>query len=292
MNDVESALRKLLDPETRRLLRQAMTTKLDPDEVERDNGELLERLAEPIDLLMRLYFRFEARDIEAAPSGPALLVINHDAGITDAEAVALGARWYRRRGVDERIVGLMHDAMFGVPYLGNLLTAVGAVRASPGNAEAALERGIKVLVAPGGDIEAFRPWRERHRIKFADRKGWARLALRAGVPIVPVVFVGGHETFMVLHDGQPLARALRLKRFLRTDTCPLYLGFPWGLGVGPLFHFPLPAKCVARFLPAIPVERGGQDDPEQVDALYDQVTGAMQAALDELAAERRLPILG
>lgn len=290
MNDVASALATLRDPESRRLLLQAMTTKWDPNDVERGNGALLERLVEPLDLLMRLYFRFETRGLEEVPRGPALMLINHDAGITDAEVIAMGARWYRRRGVDERIIGLMHDAMFGVPYLGNMLCAVGAVRASQESGEKALRRGLKVMVAPGGNIEAFRPWRERHRIKFAGRKGWARLALRTGVPIVPVVFLGGHETFMVLHDGQEIVRALGLKRLIRAETFPIFLGLPWGIGVGPLFHLPLPVKCVARFLPAIPVEPGDENDPEQVDALYDQVTMTMQVALDELVAERRLPL--
>jgi 1-acyl-sn-glycerol-3-phosphate acyltransferase len=291
MSDFDSALKKVLDPETRLLLIEAAATRWNPDSLDRENVELIERLIEPIDLLMRLYFRFEACGIDEVPRGPGLVVVNHDAGITDMEIIAMGARWYRQRGVDDRILGLMHDAMFGVPYLSNLLCAVGAVRASQANAEAALARGYKILVAPGGNVEAFRPWRERHRIKFAERRGWARIAVRSGVPVFPVVFIGGHETFVVLHDGQPIVKALGLKRLLRVETFPLFLGLPWGLGVGPLFHLPLPSKCVARFLSPIEPPRSGGEEA-RVGALYESVRSAMQVALDELAAERRLPVLG
>ena len=285
----------LLDRRTLELFERAATTPQDPDAVDRDNGELIERIAPVVDDLFRLYFRLEVEGIDGVPRGKALLVMNHEAGITFVQTIGMGARWYLRRGTDDRIVAMTHDAMFEVPLLGNLLATFGAVRASPINAANAFARGLKVLVAPGGNLEAFRTFSERYTIKFGGHKGWARLALREGVPVVPVVFTGSHETFFVLNDGRELVRLLGLKRLLRIDTFPLFLGLPWGVGLGPLFHLPLPSKCVIRFLDPVPVPQvapGEVVDPDAVDDLYVRVTSKMQAALYELAEQRRLPVLG
>lgn len=278
---------QLTDRRTLELLWEAASTPQDPDEVERDNGELIERLAPPVDAAFRWYFRLEVDGLDAVPAGPALIVINHEAGITFAQLLGMGARWYLRRGPGDRIVGLMHDAMFGVPALGNLLARLGGVRASHRTARAALERGLKVLVAPGGNLEAFRPWSERDLIKFGGHRGWARLALDTGSTIVPAVFSGGHDTFLVLHDGRAIARALRLDRRLRSDTFPFFLGLPWGLGIGPLFHVPLPVRCAVRFLEPIAVPLDPACDEAAVDDLYVRVAGRMQAALYELREQRR-----
>jgi 1-acyl-sn-glycerol-3-phosphate acyltransferase len=281
----------LFDARARALLWNALTTPLDPDDLRRDDEELIERIAPLIDLLCRVWFRQDVEGLENIPAGPSLVVVNHEAGITFVQILGFGARWVLSRGAAERILPLMHDAMFGVPLLGNMLCHLGAVRASHRNAEAVFEQGRKVLVAPGGNLEAFRPWSERFRIKLGGRKGWARLALRAGVPVCPVVFCGGQESLVVLWDGQPLVRALGLRRWLRVDTFPVFLGLPWGIAFGPWLHLPLPAKCSTRVLP--PIEpRGDPDDESAVDALYDEVTAAMQAAMDDLAARRVLPILG
>ncbi|HOX42550.1 MAG TPA: 1-acyl-sn-glycerol-3-phosphate acyltransferase [Myxococcota bacterium] len=278
-----------------RRLRRALASGVDPDDVDGFDAALLARVAPAIDALSRLYFRMEVEGLEGVPDGPALLVGNHNAGITFMEPFGFGARWYRQRGGRDPLLWLVHDAMLALPGLRTLLVRAGCVRASHSNAEAALGRGHKVVVFPGGNLEAFRPYRERYRIKFAGHKGFARLALRAGVPVVPFVVVGGHESFYVLHDGQPLARRLGLKKLVRSETCAIFLGLPWGLGVGPIFHLPLPTKSQVRFLePILPDPRGAAaaDDPAAVDALYAQVTSRMQAAMDELGGKRRLPILG
>ncbi len=280
---------------TLRRLSRALSGSVDPDDVEGMDTALLSRLAPALDALSRVYFRMEVEGLEGVPEGAALLVGNHNAGITFVEPFGLGARWYRQRGPREPLLWLVHDAMLALPGLRTLLVRAGCVRASHVNAEAALGRGHKVVVFPGGNVEAFRPYRERYQIKFAGHKGFARLALRTGVPVVPFVMVGGHESFYVLHDGQALARRLRLKQLLRSETCAIFLGLPWGLGVGPIFHLPLPTKSQVRFLePILPARRdpAAADDPAQVDALYEAVTSRMQAAMAELGSRRRLPIVG
>ena len=63
-----------------------------------------------------------------------------------------------------------------------------------------------------------------------------------------------------------------------------------GLDVGDLLgHMPLPAKITIDVLEPIDVAATFGDD---IDAAYHGIVERMQDALDRLAAERRLPILG
>ena len=150
----------------------------------------------------------------------------------------------------------------------------------------------QVLVYPGGDVEVHRPIWDRHKVDFAHRRGFVRLALKHDVPIVPVVAIGGQETSLFLSRGEGLARALNLDRLFRLKVLPLSLALPWGLNVGDfLGHWPLPAKITIEALPPIHLRDEFGEDPD-VDEIYDHVTRLMQETLDALAAERRWPIIG
>ena len=61
-------------------------------------------------------------------------------------------------------------------------------------------------------------------------------------------------------------------------------------------HIPLPTKIVVEALEPINLyERyvgDGNIDEVDMDKVYDDVIGLMQDALDQLAAERKLPVIG
>jgi 1-acyl-sn-glycerol-3-phosphate acyltransferase len=141
-------------------------------------------------------------------------------------------------------------------------------------------------------MEVHRPSWERHRVDFAGRKGFIRLAIEENVPVVPVVSIGGQETALFLTRGERLARLLALDRIFRLKVLPISLAVPWGLNVGDMLgHLPLPAKITIEALPPIDLrtEFGPSPAPEEV---YDHLIRVMQETLDALAAERRLPVLG
>ncbi len=132
-----------------------------------------------------------------------------------------------------------------------------------------------------------RSFTRRNKVVFAGRKGYVELAREAGVSIVPVVCVGGHEALVVLWDGASLARRLGLDRRFRLQTFPLSLSLPWGLWLGPLpGYVPLPAKISVRVLPPVSPDDG------DVDAVDARVRESMQCAADALARGRRFPWLG
>lgn len=238
------------------------------------------------------YFSPRVSGVENIPeSGPVLLIGNHsglhwvpDVGITVLSMLD-------RRGIGERTYALGYDLLFKVPFVGDFLRRLGALPASHGAGEEALKDGGALLVYPGGDWEACRPWADRNKIDFGGRTGFVRLALRAGVPVVPVVAHGSHDTVMILSRGERTARFLGLDR-LRIKVFPYTLGVPFGFALPVLPQFPLPARIHVSFLPPLQwsLEPGDPDDPAVVAACADDAVRVMQAELDRLAEECPNPL--
>jgi len=251
---------------------------------------LLARLARFVDAVMRPYFRAEVRGLDRIPRGAALYVGNHNGGIMTFDSFLFGAAVLRERGIEDVPYGLGHEVAISMPPVHQMIVPLGAVRASHDNARRLFARGHKVLVYPGGDLEAMRPYRDRDRIVFGGRRGYIRLALREGVPVVPVVAAGAHATLRILDDLRWLARWTGAARHLRIKVWPLSLSIPWGISLVPAFpYWPWPTKILIEALEPMVFDRRGEEaslDEEYVAACAERVESAMQRALDRLAAER------
>ncbi len=275
-----------------RFLRQRISNRLDARLEDRDPDYLREMLP-LLWLLSTFYFRAEVRDLGNVPADrPVLLVGNHSGGNVIVDTFIFSLAFSTYFGVERPFHQLAHNLAIAWPFAGEMLRKSGTMSASHEHAEQALAAGAPVLVYPGGDWETHRPSWEGDKIDFAGRKGFIRLALDAGVPIVPVVSIGGQETALFLSRGGGLAKALRLDKLLRLKVLPISIALPWGLNIGDFAgHIPLPSKITIEVLPPIDLEREFGPDPN-VDEVYAHVTAQMQEALDGLAAERRLPVIG
>ena len=160
--------------------------------------------------------------------------------------------------------------------------------------DAALAEGHDVALWPGGEVDSLRPWSERDRANLAGRKGFVKMAIRAGVPIVPIATVGGADAMPVLLRGDRLSRALRLDRLLRLKVFPVAISLPWGIAPAALPQLPLPAKIRTRFMPAVEIDNdpGRAGDDEYVDRKYHEVQDSIQRGMDALARKRALPLFG
>ena len=253
---------------------------------ERDPDSIRETLP-GLWMLASLYFRADVRGLQNIPEeGPVLLVGNHSGGNLTPDTHVFTLAFSTYFGVERRFHQLAHNLVLSMPGLG-MLRKYGTVAATPENAERALDGGAALLVYPGGDYEVHRPTWESARVDFGGRRGFIRLAQSKGVPLVPVVAIGGQETALFLSRGEGIARLLGLDRMFRLKVLPISLALPWGLNVGDMLgHIPLPAKITMQVLE--PIDVSGMD----VDEAYELVLGEMQTALTGLAEERSLPVLG
>lgn len=151
-------------------------------------------------LCARLY-RVEIRGAEHIPrTGGCVLAANHESSI-DPALLAL---------TTERPIRFLARAELWLPGLRRLLDALGGIPVRRGEgdsvaiarATAALEAGEVVAIFPQGTSLGFRNRRYR--------RGAARLALAAGVPVVPVRLLGTASAFSVLPPrlGLPKLRVL------------------------------------------------------------------------------------
>jgi 1-acyl-sn-glycerol-3-phosphate acyltransferase len=262
------------------------------DPLELRDPEYIKRTIPGLRALSDLYFRADVRGMHNIPGGPVLLVGNHSGGWLIADTFVFGQAFYEHFGPERAFYQLTHDLVFRVPALRALVTPFGAVPACPETMRRALAAGAAVLVYPGGDHETYRASWQSARIDFGHRTGFVRLALELGIPIVPVVSIGGQETALFLGQGEHIARLLHLHKLLRLDVAPIQIAPPFGVTVLDLpVRVPLPAKITIDVLPPIHLldELGPEADAELA---YDLITGRMQGALDRLAAARRFPLIG
>ena len=243
-------------------------------------------------LAAQLYFRAEVNGFENVPDEPVLFVGNHSGGANTPDTFVFALAYHTFFTVEGRpLVALAHEVVVGMPVIGDMARKFGMVRAGQSAAAEILSEDANVLVYPGGDVEALRPWRDRNKIVFDGRKGFLKLAHTSRVKIVPVIAIGGQETFFVLNDGRRMAKLLRFDKLFRVKTVPFSLSIPWGLLPGDLPHIPFPAKIRMQVLPPIDLWELFGDDPDW-DQAYGYVTSMMQVALSGLASKTVIPVLG
>lgn len=229
----------------------------------------------------------EGEGFDNVPQGPTMVVSNHSGGTTIPDVWGFLIAWYRHFGVKRPIHPMAHEIILSNRFTGVYFAKRGVLRGGRNIALRTLrDARHDLMVMPGGDRDTWRPYTKRYEVCFGGRSGYARLAILAGVPIVPVANAGAHETLIVLTDGRPFAKAIGLHRFARAEIFPVHLSLPWGLAVGPWPHLPTPVTLRYRIgAPIAPPEHldpEREPDEEMVRAYDAQVQAAVQKLLDEL----------
>ncbi|MDE3156930.1 MAG: acyltransferase family protein [Acidobacteriota bacterium] len=159
---------------------------------------------------LRLLSRYHRLRIEGdVPRGACIYVAHHGAGYFTMDLVLAVYHlswhpWYRSRRPFQplRIVASQGHALErAIPGLAALKRSVGVIDTSEGSCLAALERGDQLLITPGGSREAS-PRARDYQLRWNDRYGFVRLALKTGVPIVPLAVVGGFAAYPGLAAGR------------------------------------------------------------------------------------------
>jgi 1-acyl-sn-glycerol-3-phosphate acyltransferase len=244
--------------------------------------------------LMDYWFRMEIEGWENLPEPPALLIGIHSGAPFVWDAWTIGVQWWRRFGESRALHGTAHDALMALPLVGAYFRRMGVVPAAPDSIAAALAAGHDVALWPGGERDSLRHWSQRDQAVLAGRTGFVKLAIRSGVPIVPISTVGGPDAMPVLATGTRLAKLMQLDKIARLKMSPIALQLPWGISPALLPEVPLPAKIRTAFQPPIELDTDPDraEDEQYVEEMYKQVEGAIQAGMDALARRRRLPLFG
>lgn len=229
--------------------------------------QLVERAAPLMDALMR-YHQHAVFGLENVPDeGPALMVINHSLATYDG--LMLSTAIYRATG--RMPTGLGDNKLFTVPGFAGLVRRAGIRPAGHRAGEALLDEGHIVGVAPGGMREALRPSDERYALRWQTRKGFIRLALRTGTPIMLAACPAADDLYTVY----PSALTAQIYRRFRA---PLPIVRGWGPTL-----LPRPVRLVhligAPIAPP-PLERDIDAFEAQVDRFHTEIVDQMRQLMD------------
>ena len=258
------------------------------------SSQLMERQKYFWNPLMDYYFRMEIEGWELLPPPPALIVGIHSGAPFVWDAWTVGIQWWRRFGEERILHGTAHDALMAMPGVGAYFRSMGVLPAAPDSIASALAAGRDVALWPGGEIDSLRPWTDRDKAVLGGRTGFIRMAINAGVPIVPVATVGGPDSMPVLFRGRRLAKALQLDKVARLKVFPFALSAPWGIAPAALPEIPLPTKIRTAFQAPVEIDRDPEKakDKAYVDGKYEEVRQSIQHGMDALARRRTFPVFG
>lgn len=243
---------------------------------------------------MDYWFRMEVEGWENLPEAPVLLIGIHSGGPFPWDAWTVGVQWWRHFGRTRPLHGTAHDALMATPVVGSYFRRMGCLPARADSMTAALAAGRDVALWPGGERDSYRSWSQRDEAILAGRTGFIKLAIRSGVPIVPIATVGGPDAMPVLATGRRLAKAFQLDKVARLKMFPIALQAPWGVSPALLPEVPFPTKIRTAFGPPIEIDSDPEraEDDDYIQDRYEAVRDAIQSGMDRLARRRRLPLFG
>jgi len=226
--------------------------------------------------MYRYWFRAEWEGLENIPQhGGALLVANHAAALpSDAPVIMHGIETELQRAV----YGLADYMFRNTPIVGTAWSRVGGVTAHPDNAYRLLREQEKlVLVFPEGSKGPGKTYDQRYRLRRFGRGGFVEIAMRAGVPIVPIAVVGAEESMPILWKSRAIAKALGAPYFPITANMLLF-----GPLLGLVAYFP--TKFKLKVLPPVHFDVDPDQDRYSKSRVMDEAE-AIRVSLQETLYE-------
>ena len=227
------------------------------------------------------WFRTEWEGLEKIPTaGGALLVANHAGAIpSDAPVIMHGIE----KELGRPVYGLADYFFRTVPVVGTLWARAGGVSARPANVYRLLkEQNQLALVFPEGTKGPSKSYTDRYQLRRFGRGGFIEIAMRAGVPVIPIAVVGSEEAMPVLLRLPTLAKALGVPYFPITANL---------LAFGPLgVVTPFPAKFKLRVLDPVRFDVPADQDRYSKSRIMEeseQIRSQLQEAVYDMLRERR-----
>lgn len=218
--------------------------------------------------MARKYFRMEVEGTENLPkTGKCIIAPNHS-GYAGFDAFCLKNEIYT--AIQRSAKVMTHHFWFLTNTTAVPASKVGFVDATTKNGIDLLNKNEMIILFPEGEYGNFKSTAQRYKLQEFKR-GFVRLAVYTGSPIVPTVVIGAEETHINLKE-------LKLSRFLRGVVLPL-----------PLNVIPLPARWKIKFLKPIylPYKMDAAKDSELMRELAADVRERLQMAIRKELANRK-----
>jgi 1-acyl-sn-glycerol-3-phosphate acyltransferase len=215
--------------------------------------------------MYRHYFRAESFGIENVPaSGRVILVSNHS-GQLPFDGLVIGSACFLEPPQPRLVRAMVEFFVPTVPFASYLFSRWGQITGTPENCRRLLSAEEAVLVFPEGARGISKPFSRRYQL--ADfGKGFMRLALETGAPIVPVAVIGAEEQAPAV-NVKPLAKLLGM---------PSFPVVPYPPFIAPL---PLPVKYRVYFGEAMRFSGDPDDDDEVLDDKVKTVRNRIQSMI-------------
>ncbi len=223
------------------------------------------------------WFRVEWEGLEKIPrEGGALLVANHAGAIpSDAPVIMHGIE----KELDRPVYGMADYFFRKMPVVGTLWSRVGGVTAHPDNAFRLLhDQGQLALVFPEGTKGPSKSYTDRYRLRRFGRGGFVEIAMRSGVPVVPIAVVGAEESMPIVFRLPGIAKAIGVPYFPVTANLlafrplgfALYFPAKFKLRVLDPVHFDV-QPCQERYSKSRVMEEAEEIRARLQETLYDML---------------------
>ena len=216
-------------------------------------------------VIYRHYFRAETFGIENLPAnGRAILVSNHS-GQLPFDALVIGTACFLEPPQPRLVRAMVEFFVPTVPFASYLFARWGQITGTPENCRRLLNADEIVLVFPEGARGISKPFSKRYQLaEFG--KGFMRLALETGAPIVPVAVIGAEEQAPAVNI-KPLAKLLRAPAFPIVPYPPFVAAVP------------LPVKYRVYFGEPMQFTDDPDDDDDALDDKIKTVRNRIQSMI-------------
>jgi hypothetical protein len=223
---------------------------------------------------IRRWHRYEPEGLEHLDGPGAKLIVGYHGRAFAHDLCMLTVTLHERLGYLPHAV--FHGAANDNALLKYMVDGFGFVTGDGDAMEQVVARGEHVIVTPGGTREGCRSFRTRYKVDWGERVGYLRLAIKYGLPIVPVAASGVDDAYVGLNDGYALGKRL---------GAPARLPVWFALGAHGVWPFSLPFPVKIRQIIGEPIDphAGGRIDPgdrSALVALHRKVAGTVQGLLD------------
>jgi len=217
--------------------------------------------------IVKKYFRVQVEGAKNLPKRGAAIIASNHSGVSGFDAMVLHHEITRASQRYPRV--LTHHLWFLTKTTSIPASKLGFIEANMENGVRSLQKKQLVVIFPEGEKGNFKPSSKAYQLQEFKR-GFIRMAIETGAPIIPTVIIGAEETHINLSQ-------LQLSKFLRGLILPL-----------PLNILPLPSKWKIIFLEPIHVDlnKAQLDDREAVRLVAFQIQEKMQKRIRQELSKR------